>query len=222
MVTELDKKLLLKNLIEAIVQPALEGYLANKPACCRIPLTAHPEDVTITVNGEVVDGKAPAKSYVDLDLTETTVIIILPQWAQDIIYRAPAAMAEIMGGTVTGQGKKTTDGVGVTTTTITTSSAPFTVHITSRLGGKVSFETDTHLSATWLAKPLVDALAIPAINAYMKSNPSAPRVTIGEVTISVEGIALDGKLPASTYVRKDGSPALVELMLPMAIEIRHA
>lgn len=144
------------------------------------------------------------------------------------------------------------------------------------------------MSAAWLAKPLVDALAIPAINAYMKSNPSAPRVTIGEVTISVEGVALDGKLPASTYVRKDGafactgdaqvpatspslllllapptymhmhmymdvgvdmcvcnicmhmrlaeldkcgmayptfdagSPALVELMLPMAIEIRHA
>ena len=41
-------------------------------------------------------------------------------------------MAEIMGGTVTGQGKKTTGGVGVTTTTITASSAPFTVHITSR------------------------------------------------------------------------------------------
>lgn len=89
-------QLLLKNLIEAIVQPALEGYLANKPACCRIPLTAHPEDVTIIVNSEVVDGKAPAKNYVDLDLTETTVIIILPQWAQDIIYRVPSSPSSLL------------------------------------------------------------------------------------------------------------------------------
>lgn len=218
--TELDKKLLSKSLMETVIEPALKGYLADKPACVRIPLSKHPDDVTVSVDGEVVDGKAAAKSYVDIDNAETIVIIILPQWAQDIVMREPAAMAEIMGGSPSNFGKKTTTSHGITTVTISASSAPFTVHIKSRVGGKGSFETDTHLNAAWLSKPLFDALAKPAVDAYLKSNPSAPQVRMQEVTMSVDGKAVDGKAPASQYVHDDGSPALVELWLPMAIEIR--
>lgn len=127
--------------------PALVGYLADKPACVRIPLGAHPEDVTITVNGEVVDGKSAAKAYVDSDALETIVILILPGWAADVVQRKPEMIAEIVGPPIdaTGLGElgelaglgglgdpsgiEQIDAWGIHTTTITAASVPFHINI---------------------------------------------------------------------------------------------
>ena len=216
---ELDKKLLAKPLLEAVVTPALEGYLADKPACVRVPLSLHPGDVAVSVDGEVVDGASAAKRYVNLDAEETRVILILPMWATDVITQAPVAMAEILGKTAAIGGvaaaasmlagglplSMRTTADGVTTTTITTASAPFHVNITSAFEGRGSFETQTHLAAAWLEYPLREALVVPALNAYAASNPAATRPPLDKVQIAVDGKHVDGAAPASDFVRADGT-----------------
>jgi len=209
--SELDRKLLSKPLLEVVCTPALTGYLADKPACVRVPIGAHPEDVTITVNGEVVDGKSAAKDYVDSSARETIIILILPEWATDVIQRNPAVIAEIVG---TAAGKEHIESSGIHTTTITTMSAPF--HINIGNGRKNAFETETCLNAVWLQKPLMDALIVPALNAFAQSNPSAPEVDVKTLKMAVDGTIVNGSVPAIEYVRADGSPALLELTLPNA------
>jgi len=238
--TELDKKLLTKPLLEVVCTPALVGYLADKPACVRIPLGAHPEDVTITVNGEVVDGKSAAKAYVDSDALETIVILILPGWAADVVQRKPEMIAEIVGPPIdaTGLGElgelaglgglgdpsgiEQIDAWGIHTTTITAASVPFHINIGAGfIGGKKNaFETETRLNAAWLSKPLMDALISPALRAYVQSNPNAPSIDATKLKMLVDGEAVDGSVPAREYVRTDGSPALLELLLPMELEVR--
>ena len=114
----------------------------------------------------------------------------------------------------------TTDTGGIQTFTITTASAPFHVNIASA-GGKVAFESETHLNVTWLSKPLREALVGPAVKAYCSSHPSSPQdVEVSAVRVSVDGKPVSGTAAASEYVRTDGSPALVELTLPMVLDIR--
>lgn len=224
---EIDKKILSKPLFETVVRPTLLGYLSDKPACVREPLSAHPEDVVVSVEGEPVDGKSSSKSYVLGGAEYTSVALLLPQWATDVLTRAPAAMAEILGTQHSARDVSSVSAHagGLTTTTITTVSAPFHVNIASGGGaglhnGRRSLETITHLNATWLAKPLRQALIGPALQAYAQSNPNAPHVELVNVTVAVDGKPVSGAEIASTFVRPDGSPAEVDICLPMDLEIR--
>ena len=217
-----------KPLIESVVRPALLGYLSDKPACVREPLSAHPEDVVVSLEGEVIDAKASAKTYVNLEAEITIVTLLLPQWATDVINRAPAALAEILGSQHSARdvvANVTHLAGGLTTTTITTASAPFHVNIVSgaagnKHGGKGSLETETNLNATWLRKPLREALVAPALKAYQSSNPSVSEVDPMAVGILVDCERVSGRELASTYVHEDGTPAVVEIQLPMELEIR--
>ena len=108
---------------------------------------------------------------------------------------------------------------GLTTTTITTVSAPFHVNIHASGGGHGSLETETRLNSTWLAKPLREALVGPALQVYTQGHPTAPNIDAANVSITVDGKPANGAELASAFVRPDGSPAVVDLSLPYSMEI---
>ena len=202
--TTLDKKLLAKPLREALVSPALMGYLADKPG-----IAVMPEDLTVYVDGAVVDCTAPSKNYVNPD-GETRVILILPP-------KAVRALAEqgVERGNALQPGGDTT---------------PFHVNIFNGAAagqpqGQVQqYQTATRLNPSWLAKPLTQALVEPALKAYFQSNPAAPMASAEDVKIVVNGEAADGKAVASSYVlptATEGAPTVVELTLPLALEMQR-
>lgn len=59
----------------------------------------------------------------------------------------------------------------------------------------------------------------PAV-ASLRSHGRCPPLLLAPPHRLVDGEAVDGSVPAREYVRTDGSPALLELLLPMELEVR--
>ena len=195
-----------KTLLAGIVAPALTGYLVDKPQCVRVPLTSHPEDCIVSVDGEVVDPTLwPAKAYEKAD-EETYVILIVPDWAKNIIHRTPAAMLDILGQPMPTE----------------TPSAPFAITVTGN--GRCLFETSKRIKESSLSKPLHDALVLPALQALHHASSKGIDGTPAGVQVYVDGKSVSDKALVSEYVRQDGTAAEVELKLPVAltVEVKHS
>jgi len=209
-----SKAMMGASLLDALVTPVIAGYLADKPACVRLPLMAHPDDVDVVLDGAVVDATSAVKAHVrpgaglgaGLDAQPVPVMLILPQWAVDVITRAPAFLKEIL----IDEGE---------------ASATFHVDVFTARGGKAGFETQCTLHAEWLAKPVLEAVVTPALEAHARASPAAsvtsPAASAANVTITVDSKPIDGSQPASTYVRADGMPPAVAIWLPMPHGVRN-
>ena len=129
-------------------------------------------------------------------------VLILPQWAQDVIQRAPQAIAEILGRTTVPasilrhEASQLAGGLSAPASPPPPPgrTLPFTVSIRTPEGASAGFETETTLGGEWINKPLREALIGPALHAYMQSNPLAQRASVDEIRVSVDGRAVDGSL----------------------------
>lgn len=193
---QVSKAMMSTSLVDALVAPVITNYLADKPACVRMPLGAHPEDVDVIIDGAIIDTSSAVKTHVGSSLQPVPAMFVLPRWAVDVITRAPGFLAEIL----IDEGETKAD---------------FHVDLLTPYGEKAGFETQCTLNAEWLAKPVRDAIVAPALEAHARCSPHAQSASAAEVTITVDDKGVDGSRPASEYLRPDGMPPLVAIWLPV-------
>ena len=92
-------------------------------------------------------------------------------------------------------------------------SASFYVDILTADG--LSFPTETTLNKKWLAKPLLAALVIPAVQAVHGTREGG--FDLNTIAVTVDGVLADTSLPASAFVAAEGAVAQVVLRLPAGL-----
>ena len=178
--TELDKKQLSATLWQALIHPALQGFVADKPG-----LVVQHASVTVTIEGEVVDAEQPVRAFENAD-GPTHVIVLLPPdvHAAAAKLRQVLAREERAGGGSSGAA----NAGGGSRSSIATGQRfdqdgayPFHVNIhtvmapTDRTADHYGYETETRLNSVWLDKPLRTALVEPAMRNYYRSAINAPQ-----------------------------------------------
>ena len=148
------------------------------------------KETVLTVNGDIVDGKASALDYVLSEKAhdgEVRVILLLPD---AVLNAAESVAAARRNGSETDRTLAALGGGGGSVQAV----YPFVVDIISGTAPEIgqagqsttatmheTFSMSTELNECWLSKPFLKALIDPALEAYFKANVAAPRVSSPEM-----------------------------------------
>ncbi len=210
--TTLDAKWLAKPLRDALVMPAIDGYLSGKHLSGVTSCTA--TEVVTTLNGEVVDCSATALSFAQSVPPGEVVriVLILPERVNAAVAnQAASANADANGESLGGSKAFVVDIVHNT--------------IKSGDGSGDAYSMTTELNSRWLAKPFWEGLVTPAMRAYAKSKVDAESVpSVEMIKITIDGKVVDGSRPVSEAVPAGQGttqrPIHVRLMLPDTVAVQ--
>ena len=211
--TTLDSKWLAKPLLDALVMPAIEGYLSGKHLSGDTSCAA--SEVATTFNGEVIDCSASALSFAQSVPVGQVVrmAVLLP----DRLTAALAASASADAGGESLSNSKTF------VVSIVHSTKENTSPRTLARAPADAYSITMELNARWLGMPLWESLVAPAIRAYTKANREAQSPSsIEAIQITLDGNVVDGARPASEFVgaisdagqATPEAPTRVSLVLP--------
>lgn len=213
--TTLDAKWLAKPLRDALVMPAIEGFLTAKHLSSTTSVTA--SEVITTVSGVVVDGAASALSYAQsVSAGETVhVVLILPE-------RVNIAVAN-MNMTA----RPSADGEASATKAFVVDIVTDANPNGGATGTGETYSMTTELNSRWLAKPVLEGLVTPAIEAYAKSKVGVGLLpSLQMVRIAVDGKTVDGTRPVHEVVPAglgtSAQPVHVTLTLPATVAMERA
>lgn len=212
--TTLDSKWMAKPLRDALVMPAIEGYLSGKHLSGDTSCAA--SEVVTTFNGEVVDCSASALSFAQSVPVGQVVrmAVLLP----DRLTAALAASASADAG-----GEPLSDSKTFVVSIVHSNAKENASPRTLARAPADAYSMTMELNASWLAMPLRESLVAPAIRAYAKAKGEAQSPpSIEAIQITLDGNVVDGARPASELMgailgagqATPEAPIRVSLVLP--------
>ena len=212
--TTLDSKWMAKPLCDALVMPAIEGYLSGKHLSGDTSCAA--SEVVTTFNGEVVDCSASALSFAQSVPVGQVVrmAVLLP----DRLTAALAASASADAG-----GEPLSDSKTFVVSIVHSNAKENASPRTLARAPADAYSMTMELNASWLAMPLRESLVAPAIRAYAKAKGEAQSPpSIEAIQITLDGNVVDGARPASELMgailgagqATPEAPIRVSLVLP--------
>ena len=212
--TTLDSKWMAKPLRDALVMPAIEGYLSGKHLSGDTSCAA--SEVVTTFNGDVVDCSASALSFAQSVPVGQVVrmAVLLP----DRLTAALAASASADAG-----GEPLSDSKTFVVSIVHSNAKENASPRTLARAPADAYSMTMELNARWLAMPLRESLVAPAIRAYAKAKGEAQSPpSIEAIQITLDGNVVDGARPASELMgailgagqATPEAPIRVSLVLP--------
>jgi hypothetical protein len=212
--TTLDSKWLAKPLRDALVMPAIEGYLSGKHLSGDTSCAA--SEVVTTFNGEVVDCSASALSFAQSVPVGQVVrmAVLLP----DRLTAALAASASADAG-----GEPLSDSKTFVVSIVHSNAKENASPRTLARAPADAYSMTMELNTRWLAMPLRESLVAPAIRAYTKAKGEAQSPpSIEAIQVTLDGNVVDGARPASELMgailgagqATPEAPIRVSLVLP--------
>ena len=212
--TTLDSKWMAKPLRDALVMPAIEGYLSGKHLSGDTSCAA--SEVVTTFNGEVVDCSASALSFAQSVPVGQVVrmAVLLP----DRLTAALAASTSADAG-----GEPLSDSKTFVVSIVHSNAKENASPRTLARAPADAYSMTMELNASWLAMPLRESLVAPAIRAYTKAKGEAQSPpSIEAIQITLDGNVVDGARPASELMgailgagqATPEAPIRVSLVLP--------